>query len=134
MSSRIIYPLQRSGNLLFIRASVNGHNGTFLQVRLLVDTGSSYTTLPIEILEILGYDVSAAPSRITIMTAGGMGRAPMLPIGAFNCLGQTLKNFPIVALDLPFNPLTSGLLGMDFLSQAGVTIDIKKGEITMAGR
>jgi predicted aspartyl protease len=133
MSSRIIYPLQRSGNLLFLRASINGVSGDSLRVRLLIDTGSSYTTLPLKILTDLGYDISAAPSRIAIMTAGGMGRAPMLPIVAFNCLGQIRKDFPIVALDLPFNPLMSGLLGMDFLSQTGVVIDIKKAEIMIVG-
>jgi hypothetical protein len=40
MSPRVIYPLQRSGNLLFLRASVNGTNGDFLRVRLLVDIQS----------------------------------------------------------------------------------------------
>jgi predicted aspartyl protease len=130
MSPRIVYPLQRSGNLLFLRASINGANGDSLRVRLLVDTGSSYTTLPINLLEDLGYDISAAANRrIAIMTAGGMGRAPVLPISTFNCLGQSFSDFPIVALDLPFNPLMSGLLGMDFLSRIGATIDIKTAQI-----
>jgi predicted aspartyl protease len=131
MSPRVIYPLQRSGNLLFLRASINGTNGDSLRVRLLVDTGSSYTTLPINLLEDLGYDISTAAKRIAIMTAGGMGRAPVLPISTFNCLGQSFNDFPIVALDLPFNPLMSGLLGMDFLSRIGATIDIKKAQIVV---
>jgi predicted aspartyl protease len=129
MSPRVIYPLQRSGNLLFLRASINGANGDSLRVRLLVDTGSSYTTLPINLLEDLGYDISTAAKRIAIMTAGGMGRAPVLPISTFNCLGQSFSDFPIIALDLPFNPLMSGLLGMDFLSRIGATIDIKAAQI-----
>ncbi len=130
MSPRIVYPLQRSGNLLFLRASINGANGDSLRVRLLVDTGSSYTTLPINLLEDLGYDISAAANRrIAIMTAGGMGRAPVLSISMFNCLGQSFSDFPIVALDLPFNPLMSGLLGMDFLNRIGATIDIKAAQI-----
>jgi predicted aspartyl protease len=131
MSSRIIYPLQRSGNLLFLRASVSGKTGVSLRVRLLIDTGSSYTTLPIRVLEDLAYDISTAKKRVSIMTAGGMGGAPVLPIAAFDCLGQTLTDFSILALNLPFNPLMSGLLGMDFLSRVGATIDIKKAEITM---
>jgi predicted aspartyl protease len=129
MSPRIVYPLQRSSNLLFLRASINGANGDSLRVRLLVDTGSSYTTLPINLLEDLGYDISAAANRIAIMTAGGMGRAPVLPISTFNCLGQSFSDFSIVALDLPFNPLMSGLLGMDFLNRIGATIDITAAQI-----
>ena len=111
MSPRIVYPLQRSGNLLFLRASINGANGDSLRVRLLVDTGSSYTTLPINLLEDLGYDISAAANR------------------RIACLGQSFSDFPIAALDLPFNPLMSGLLGMDFLSRIGATIDIKAAQI-----
>jgi clan AA aspartic protease (TIGR02281 family) len=132
MSSRIIYPLQRSGNLLFLRASVSGINGDSLRVRLLLDTGASYTTLPLKLLEDLGYNPTAATNRISIMTAGGMGRAPTISIAAFDCLGETFTDFSVVALDLPFNPLMSGLLGMDFLTQVGATIDIKKAEIMMA--
>ncbi len=37
----------------------------------------------------------------------------------------------LCASGLLFNPLMSGLLGMDFLSQAGVTIDIPKAEIIL---
>ncbi|MCY6490139.1 MULTISPECIES: retropepsin-like aspartic protease [Leptolyngbya] len=131
MSSRVIYPLQRSGNLLFLRASIRGLNGDSLRVRLLLDTGSSYTTLPFKVLEDLGYEPSIATRQISIMTAGGMSRAPVLPISAFDCLGKTFTNFSIVALDLPFNPLMSGLLGMDCLSQIGAVIDVQKAEILM---
>jgi clan AA aspartic protease (TIGR02281 family) len=131
MSPRIIYPLQRSGNLLFLRASISGINGDSLRVRLLVDTGSSYTTLPLKVLADLGYDLSTATTPISIMTAGGMERAPIIEIIALNCLGQMLTNFPIVALNLPFNPLMNGLLGMDFLSQTAATINIKKAEMIM---
>ena len=65
------------------------------------------------------------------MTASGMGRAPVISIATFNCLGETITDFSVVALNLPFNPLMSGLLGMDFLTEVGATIDIKKAEITM---
>ncbi len=87
MSSRVIYPLQRSGNLLFLRASVQGANGESLRVRLLLDTGASYTTIPLRVLEDLGYHVSNATAQLPIMTAGGMNRAPRLVVSAFDCPG-----------------------------------------------
>ncbi|GAP94659.1 hypothetical protein NIES2104_11700 [Leptolyngbya sp. NIES-2104] len=65
------------------------------------------------------------------MTAGGMNRAPSLPVLAFNCLGQTFTDLSIVVLNLPFSPLMSGLLGMDVLSQIGAILDIQKAEITL---
>ncbi len=44
----------------------------------------------------------------------------VLSIAMFNCLGKAFPNFPIVALNLPFNPLMSGLLGMYFLINTGI--------------
>jgi predicted aspartyl protease len=132
MSSRIIYPLQRSGSLLFLRASATGLvENDFIQVRLLIDTGSAYTTLPLQLLEDIGYNLGSVQRRIPIMTASGMGRAPIISIATFNCLGKTMTDFSVVALNLPFNPLMSGLLGMDFLNKVGATIDTRKAEITM---
>jgi predicted aspartyl protease len=128
MSSRVIYPLQRSGSLLFLRASISSIAGGSLRVRLLLDTGASYTTLP---LKVLGYTITSDTAQISIMTAGGLGRAPMLSIAAFDCLGKTIRDFSVVASDLPFNPLMSGLLGMDVLGRLGVTINIEKAEIIM---
>jgi predicted aspartyl protease len=133
MSSRIIYPLQRSGNLLFLRASVGGLQGDPVRLRLLVDTGSSYTTLPLKVLADLGYVVDEQNRRVAIMTAGGMGRAPLVSVASFNCLGESIENFPVVGLDLPFNPLMSGLLGMDFLSRFNLVIDVRRAEIVMNG-
>ena len=132
MSPRSIYPLQRSGNLLFLHASATGLvENDFIQVRLLIDTGSAYTTLPLKLLENIGYNPSTISRRIPIMTASGMGRAPVISIATLNCLGKTMTEFSVIALDLPFNPLMSGLLGMDFLSKVGAIIDIKKAQITM---
>ena len=132
MSPRTTYPLQRSGNLLFLRASATGLvENDFIQVRLLIDTGSAYTTLLLKLLEDIGYNPSTIDRQIPIMTASGMGRSPVISIATFNCLGKTMTDFSVIALDLPFNPLMSGLLGMDFLSKVGATIDIKKAQITM---
>ena len=131
MTSRITYSLQRSGNLLFLRASLRGPDSSMTRVRLLIDTGAAYTTLPTSFLEEIGCEVNDVNRRIPIMMASAVGRAPVIQISEFNCLGKSMIDFPVVALNLPFSPLMSGLLGMDFLSQFGATIDIKKAEITM---
>jgi predicted aspartyl protease len=98
---------------------------------LLVDTGSSFTTLPVEVLESLGCDVSQAKKRVAIMTGNGIIQAPVVSVPLFNCLGQQVQNFAVVAINLPFNPLTNGLLGMDFLYWCGALIDVKKAEIIL---
>ncbi len=46
-----------------------------------------------------------------------------------SCLGIKRENYAIVALDLPANSFTDGLLGMDFLCDVKAIIDVAKGEI-----
>ena len=40
-----------------------------------------------------------------------------------------IQNYPVLALDLPANSFTDGLLGMDFLILVRAVIDVAKGEI-----
>lgn len=129
MSSRRFYRLQKSGNLLLLKANAGGQDCEPITVRLLIDTGSSFTTLPVSVLENIGVDVSQSSKRISIMTGGGVIRAPMSEVPRFNCLGLQTENFTVLAVDLPFNPLVSGLLGMDFLERCGAVIDVRKAEI-----
>ncbi len=44
------YPLERVGSLLLTKAAISGPASVKV-VRLLVDTGSVYTILPVEVLE-----------------------------------------------------------------------------------
>ena len=53
MSDKKIYRVQRQQNILWLRAAVGRNQDTPLLVRLLIDTGSSYTVLPIAILQLL---------------------------------------------------------------------------------
>jgi len=54
VTSKKFYPLQRQGNLLWVRAAVGSNDGSVIVVRLLVDTGSSFTVLPTKVVEALG--------------------------------------------------------------------------------
>ncbi|MEG4116483.1 hypothetical protein QUA43_03185 [Microcoleus sp. N9_B4] len=55
--------------------------------------------------------------------------APVVAVPWFNCLGERLENFPIVAYTLPATTFVDGLLGMDFLTPMQAVIYAKEGEI-----
>jgi predicted aspartyl protease len=87
-----IYQLSRYGKLLMLRAAVQGREGREVQaVRLLVDTGSSYTTLPLQIVENLGYDLQNSIRSISMIAANGIIEAPVVAVSWFNCLGERNK-------------------------------------------
>lgn len=123
------YRLLRQGRLLVLRAAMGGKDGGVVVVRLLVDTGASHTVLPVEVVEALGCDTSH-PLRTTRMTsANGVIIAPVVAVAWLHCLGQRIRDFPVVAHTLPTGTFVDGLLGMDFLDRCQAVIFISEAEI-----
>ncbi|MBE9048108.1 clan AA aspartic protease [Pleurocapsales cyanobacterium LEGE 10410] len=126
-----IYRVQRQQNILWLRAAVKGKNNAPLLIRLLIDTGASYTVLPTKILQRIGCNLDKPLENKKIVTANKIITVPIIAVPSFNCLGVERENYPAIALDLPANSFTDGLLGMDFLYQIQAVIDVAKAEITI---
>jgi len=122
------YPLTRRGNLLIARAAVTGPAGTKV-VNLLVDTGSTYTILPVEVLESIGLSPAQSAAHERIATGSGYIIAPKLGVRTFNTLGRKFRHLPVIAHTLPFGGPIDGLLGMDVLSRLKARIVVDDGSI-----
>lgn len=129
MNQERIYQLSRYGNLLVVNAAVGGKDDLVRKVKLLLDTGSSYTVLRSNILENIGCDLEKPSQIIRTLTPGGMVTAPRIITPWFSCLGQRVDDFPIVAYTLPATTFVDGLVGMDFLSRFDLIISLKEGLI-----
>jgi predicted aspartyl protease len=126
-----IYPLQRFGNLLCLNASVVGPQGDRAILRLLVDTGATYTIFPVLPLQDLGYRPDQADVHRSIVTASGRLDVPFIRVASFNCLGLHLENFQAALYDLPPASKIDGILGMDFLAAHRAFIATHEAEIYM---
>lgn len=126
-----LYRLHRQGNLLILHAAVGGTDGSVLILRLLLDTGASYTMLPVEAVEALGCDTHHPLHRIRIIAANGVIIAPVVAVPWFHCLGQRMEKWPVVAHTLPPGTFVDGLLGMDFLTHFQATIAVDRAEVTL---
>jgi predicted aspartyl protease len=127
--TKTIYSTQRYGNLLILNAAIGGLTAQPKVLKLLVDTGASYTLISAKVLLSLGYALDNPSKQMTVIAAGGNLQAPVIQVAWFSCLGQSTQDFPTLAWNLPRGVLASGLLGMDFLMQIGAVIDTQKGEI-----
>lgn len=125
-----VYQAQRQGNLLWVRAAVGG-GGEPITLRLLIDTGSSFTVLPTAVVEDLGCDLSQPSSRIPIFAASGRLMTSIVAVPWLDCLGKHIENFPVAAFNLPAGVFVDGLLGMDFLRRFGAVIDMGKSTISL---
>jgi len=122
------YWLPRIGNLYLTRAAVKGPLAVSV-LRLLVDTGSTYTILPVEVLEALGCDPATSQERVRITTASGYLLAPQVVVSWLQALGKKRRNFRVVAHTLPSAGPIDGLLGMDFLVAIRARIDLGSGVV-----
>lgn len=126
------YRLDRIGRLLLTRAAVHGPDGTNV-IKLLVDTGSTYTILPTEVLEAIGCDPALRRGGdVRLVTGNGIAMAPRLSVDWLHLLGTRLEAFRVVAHTIPFSGFFDGLLGMDVLTRLNAQIDIGKGSIRSA--
>ena len=122
------YTLTRTGSLFTARAAVKGPAGTKV-INLLVDTGSTYTILPVEVLESIGISPAASEEHERIATGSGYIIAPKVTVRSFSTLGKEFRRTKMIAHTLPFGGPIDGLLGMDILGRLKARIAIAKGII-----
>ena len=97
--------------------------------RLLValDTGATYTMIPWDIAEALGYEPAISGRKVDIITASGVHKAPLITLSSICALGKEARNVDCVVHDLPQASRVEGLLGLSFLRNFTVLLDFRKG-------
>jgi len=122
------YILKKYGNLFYTVDAVKGQNDV-VACKLLIDTGASYTILPRELLDNLSYNLVISKIKVRLITASGSIIAPQIKVEWIHSLGTKFEKFPVVAHTLPKDMHIDGILGIDFLKNAKVQIDVSKGHI-----
>lgn len=117
--------------LLIVVARLHGPAG-LQRARVMVDTGASYTVLPMSLLEAAGYAADAAIREQAIVTASGMERVPLFRVEALEALQRVRPGHTVLAHDLPVESGVDGLLGLDFFRGSRLTVDFRSGTIELA--
>ncbi len=91
------------------------------------DTGVTYIMIPWEIAEILGYQPELSKERITMTTASGVEKVPLITLKSVEVLGKKAINVKAIVHNLPQESYIDGLLGISFLKHFKVCIDFPKG-------
>jgi len=113
---------------LLARAAVTGPAGTKL-INLLVDTGSTYTILPVEVLESVGSSPAESKDHQRIATGNGFIICPKVRVLSLSTLGKKLARISVIAHTLPFSGPIDGLLGMDILCRFKAKIATATGVV-----
>lgn len=104
------------------------------ELKMILDTGATNTTIDSNALYLLGYDLKDSIGTVEIETANGVIETEVFEVGSFSSLGQTKKKFQIQVYDFLTHGIFSdynGLLGLDFFEGKKLCIDSRLNTISL---
>lgn len=107
-------PLNLEGTVILVDVVLTGKRA-IKSIKMIVDTGATITTIPIESAIAIGCDPTKPKRRIELITASGIEYAPMVTVPKIEFLGFTLRNTDVICHNLPPQSVGSGLLGLNIL-------------------
>jgi len=126
------FPFKREpeNGLIIVNIEIDGK----FELKMVLDTGATNTTIDSNALYLLGYDLKDNIGTVEIETAYGIIETEVFEIGSFSSLGQTKNKFQIQVYDFLAHGIFSdynGLLGLDFFEGNKLCIDNKLDIITL---
>lgn len=105
--------------------------GKFAQnAYFVLDTGASFTIIPWRLAQELGLKIDSKKTA-KIITASSIETTPQTTVPKISALGKEAKNVPCLVHDLPPQTTVDGLLGLSFLKNFKLTVDFKKGILSL---
>lgn len=117
-----VFPLDPNKSLIPVEVLLEGPKGQLL-VHMALDTGATYTIVPVGTLRAIGYDPTISPVRIEFIAAGSVERKPVVRVQAISAFGIRIPRLQVVCHDLPPQSPVRGLLGLNFLKHVSLHLD-----------
>lgn len=117
-------PLRREAPIILLRAELSGKLGRY-KINVALDTGSTYTMIPWDIAERLGYDPASSTERVILTTVSTRERAPLIRLDTITVGDVEVKNVEVAVHDLPPESRVDGLLGLSFLKYFDTNLHFK---------
>ena len=93
---------------------------------LLLDTGSSLTTIQTQLAIELGLDPHSATEYRAIRTFDGLVRLPVVRVPRVRVLGQQIENLAVACADFSPRLGLDGVLGLNFLQHFDLRINFRE--------
>jgi aspartyl protease family protein len=109
-----------------VEPELEGENITE-RIRVVLDTGATYTMIPWKIAGTLGLKPEVSERRMDITTASGVESVPLINLKSMMLFDKKVNDMDVVVHDLPPRSYVDGLLGLSFLRKFRVCLDFRKG-------
>lgn len=120
------FPFDPAAPVILLDVIVEGPARRHL-VRMILDTGATFTMLAPEILIDIGLDPAQSADRRMITTASGVEHVTFCTVPVVRTLGVAQENVAVCAHSLPSNIPARGLLGLNFLRGYHLHLDFPQG-------
>lgn len=117
--------------LILVEATLWGPSGHY-SLRFGLDTGATETVVSVDKLAFLGYGISLTDERTRLITGSSAAFASRGVLQKILALGQERSDFPVLAYNLPAEIGVDGMLGLDFLRGLKLSVDFRRGELSLA--
>ncbi len=126
------FPFERGpgSGLIIVNTEIDGK----YELKMVLDTGATNTTINSNALYLLGYDLKDNIGKVEIETANGVIETEVYEVDSFASIGQIKDKFQIQVYDFLAHGIFSdynGLLGLDFLAETKFCIDTKTNTISL---
>lgn len=125
------YPFDPEHGLIIVHTELTGPLGRAI-LRLALDTGATGTLVNIGMLMAVGCDPTSSADCVQVTTGSGVELVQRVELDGIRALGVSRAGFPVLGHSLPPSSGIDGLLGLDFFREQSLTIDFRRGEITVA--
>jgi len=117
--------------LIFLDIGIASSDGSWtIYLPVVLDTGSTTTVLPADVLVNLGYDPGhPGLPRVRLITGSGVSYAPSIPLKSLIVGGEKINNVSVLCHDLPAEAGIDGLLGLNFLKKFDFTVEYSSGRL-----
>jgi clan AA aspartic protease (TIGR02281 family) len=105
--------------------------GRSVTVNMLLDTGATYTAIPVRVAKNLGVPVDPEQTTRILTAKGSFERVPLLCLDRVQALGLSSEDVEAVIINLPAKTGLDGLLGGSYLRDYRVLIDYPHGILEM---
>jgi len=120
-----ISPLDISTGTIPVWVNLQGPEGSKI-IRMALDTGATYTIIPVETAISIGCDPLKFKERIEFITPSGTEYAPIITIPVVKAFGFTAKDVEVFCHNLPPQSPVEGLLGLSFLKYLNIHLKFRE--------
>ena len=126
------FPFQRDldSGLIIVNISIDNK----FDLKMVLDTGASHTTIDSNALHLSGYELKDSIGIVDIETANGITQTELFEVKLFTSLGIERSRFQIQVYDFLAHGIYSdynGLLGLDFLEGKKFCIDTMSNYVSI---